>query len=131
MQYIIKDYSISVIGIDEIEEKQNLDNYRELVVPLGSSQYVNSVVARFFESEQPNEPRVQEIVFDYDDDYEAYIITDAIEVPEDYELVAAGKTFVKIYDDEGLTVEINCPHIEIYRAGEEGCLIRLIGGEYC
>lgn len=65
--------------------------------------------------------------FGEDGDYQAYIIDNKdVEIPSHYSLVTEFETWLKIYDDEELTQRFNADKIEIYRAGEMGCIIRLL-----
>lgn len=75
--------------------------------------------------------------FGGDGDYSAYLTSDRQEIPPHYSLVAEYecemsfgdkttskvKTWLKIYDDHNLVAEIVAKKIEVYRAGDYGCLI--------
>lgn len=65
------------------------------------------------------------IRFGKDGFYNAYITNKKEEIPKHYILIENGKNWIKLYDDEGLTKEFKAKTIEIYRAGEMGCLIYL------
>lgn len=69
--------------------------------------------------------KVIDLHFGEDGMYTAYIITEETKVPDHYEKIADGECWIKIYDDESLTLELNAHSIEVYRAGSLGCLIRL------
>lgn len=58
-------------------------------------------------------------------EYDEIKNTEETKVPDHYEKVADGECWIKIYDDESLTLELNAHSIEVYRAGSLGCLIRL------
>lgn len=70
--------------------------------------------------------------------YEAYIIDEDTELGDHYKEVMRIKpseewlssALVKIYDDYELTFSSNASEIVIYRAGEYGCAIRLVGKVY-
>ena len=64
-----------------------------------------------------------------DGSYYARIITGECEMPERYELVASGEAWLKIYDDRGLRFFRYADSWEIYRAGNFGTIIKLIGGD--
>ena len=64
--------------------------------------------------------------FDGDDAYSAYIVDEAdVEIGKHYSQVASFKTWLKIYDDKGLAFEVYSPKIDVYTAGEYGCIIHL------
>lgn len=65
--------------------------------------------------------------FDEDGEYRAYIITEPAEIGEHYNLVFEGKHWIRIYDDDELTFHAKADVIKIYRAGEFGCIIQLLG----
>lgn len=63
--------------------------------------------------------------------YKAYIVDDAdVEIGEHYTLVATFKSWVRIYDDYGMSWEYskNDATINIYRAGDYGCIIQIVEG---
>ena len=70
---------------------------------------------------------VGEIFFASDGRYEAYECFGEVEIPQHYNLVYAGRTWLKLYDDEGLTYSRWKPNcyikFDIYRAGDFGCII--------
>ena len=59
--------------------------------------------------------------------YRAYMIDDSVEVPDHYKLVSVFKSWLKIYDDRACTLTIDAPVICVYRAGDYGVLIRVLG----
>lgn len=62
-----------------------------------------------------------------DGDYRAWIVDDpSVVVPNHYKKVYSCEYWLKIYDDDGLQADFNAKQIEVYRAGDYGCLIRLI-----
>lgn len=70
---------------------------------------------------------VGEIFFASDGRYETYECFGEVEIPRHYNLVYAGHTWLKLYDDEGLTYNRWKPNgyikFDIYRAGDFGCII--------
>lgn len=66
------------------------------------------------------------IRFGEDGSYKAYIVEDEI-VPEHYTKVAEFNYWLRIFDDNELTLEITAPKIEIYRAGSFGMIIKAPG----
>ena len=73
-----------------------------------------------------------ELNFGGDDEYEAYIVNADAEIGAHYHEVARGKYWAWIYSDEGRTLRIdtagNAGEIVVYRAGDYGCIIQIIGG---
>lgn len=62
-----------------------------------------------------------------DGDYCAWLVSDmSVSVPDHYKKVFSCEYWLKIYDDDGLQADFNAKQIEVYRAGDYGCLIRLI-----
>lgn len=87
---------------------------------LGESD-VASLVLRTWDS-------LELLKFGQDDSYDAYFVNEEIELPTHYTLVFSATSWLKIYDDFRLTKKIYGDRIEIYRAGEMGCLIYAPGG---
>ena len=65
--------------------------------------------------------------FGEDGTYYAYIVDEDCEVPEHYHLVMTCNGTTDIYGDDLSGVHISADKIEIYRAGERGCLIKVYG----
>lgn len=66
------------------------------------------------------------LCFGEDGDYSAYIVDDmSCEIPEHYEKVAEFSSWLKIYDDNGLTLDLNAKKIEVFRSGSFGCIIKI------
>lgn len=67
------------------------------------------------------------LYFGKDGSYSAYVVDEECEIPEHYTL--RGKTnahWLKVYDDEGLTATFYGTEISIYRAGEMGCIVKVV-----
>lgn len=64
--------------------------------------------------------------FGEDASYKAYMVEGKAEIGSHYHLVAEFKHWLKIYDDEELTLNIRADHIKVYRAGEMGCIIQTL-----
>lgn len=62
-----------------------------------------------------------------DGSYMAYVVDEDAEIGAHYKKVANFKHWLKIYDDDELTYRINAQEINIYRAGDFGCIIQTIG----
>lgn len=64
--------------------------------------------------------------FGEDGSYDAYFVTDDdVMIPDHYSLVAKFDHWMKVYDDNDLTLDLNAGEIEVYRAGSFGCIIRV------
>lgn len=91
---------------------------------IGSSDMASLIVAG------PGADNEHEIVrplnFGEDGEYSAYIVDDEAEIGEHYSLRLTLTNWIKIYDDQELVYAAKADQIEIYRAGECGCIIRLI-----
>lgn len=69
---------------------------------------------------------LQPLYFGSDGRYTAYIVTEPIEIPSYYEKIATFDTWLKIYDDETCIFQTQAKVINVYRAGELGCIIEVI-----
>ena len=71
--------------------------------------------------------KTEQLHFGEDGSYKAYIVTETdVEIGSHYNKVATFNHWLKIYDDDELTYRINAKEINIYRAGEFGCIIQII-----
>lgn len=71
--------------------------------------------------------KTQTLNFGEDGSYRAYIVTDPeAEIGNHYKKVATFNYWLKIYDDDGKTYEVRAREINIYRAGDFGCIIQVI-----
>lgn len=69
----------------------------------------------------------QYISFGEDGAYSAYIVTDPdAEIGSHYQKVADFDYWMTIYDDRERVNVLHADHIEVYRSGMRGCIIRLI-----
>ena len=64
--------------------------------------------------------------FGEDGCYKAYIVTEDTEIGSHYSKVASFTDWMKIYDDDEKTFEKKAKKINVYRAGEFGCIIQII-----
>ncbi len=64
--------------------------------------------------------------FGEDGSYRAYIVDADTEIGIHYKKVATFNSWLKIYDDYELTYKVYANEINIYRAGEFGCIIQVI-----
>ena len=58
--------------------------------------------------------------------YDAYFVDENAEIGDHYELIATFNYYMKIYDDYNLTTSLSGSTINIYRAGDYGCIIQFI-----
>jgi len=72
----------------------------------------------------------QYLFFGEDGTYKAYFVDKEIELPSHYKKVYEATDFVSILDDDNDKVVVYGSNIEIYRAGERGCLIYAPNGTY-
>lgn len=103
-----------------------MKNYKEFEKDynIGSSDYAALTMTGF----RKNVGVISQILkFGQDDTYSAYIVYGKdVEIGKHYEKVAEFDSWLKIYDDNGLTTEYTAEKIIIYRAGEMGCIIQCI-----
>lgn len=100
-----------------------MKTYKEFSkVGLGGS----DIAALVFVGCKENSGAVAEMIaFGQDDCYEAYMVNDKDAlIGEHYTLVAEFAYWLKVYDDEELTLKLNAKHIRVYRAGSMGCIIQ-------
>lgn len=64
--------------------------------------------------------------FGEDGIYDAYFVDENAEIGSHYELIATFNYWIKIYDDYNLTTSLSGSTINIYRAGDYGCIIQVI-----
>lgn len=64
--------------------------------------------------------------FGTDGRYSAYIVDQDAQIAEHYKKVDSFTSWLKIYDDEELTFAAYGKEIDIYRAAEMGCIIKVI-----
>lgn len=68
------------------------------------------------------------LYFGEDGSYSAYIIGERdVEIGSHYELVASFRRWMTIYDDNSCTATFHGDSINVYRAGDYGCIIQCIG----
>lgn len=70
-----------------------------------------------------------ELHFGGDGSYSAYVVDGETEIPTHYWHVATFAHWLWIYDDMGLTARFSARRIDVYRAGEMGCIIKLFDAE--
>ena len=66
--------------------------------------------------------------FGEDGDYKAYVVDEKCTIPDTYELRCAFEGgCVDLFDDEGYNIHIEGETVQIYRRGDFGCIIKIIG----
>lgn len=104
-----------------------MDGYKKNTVDLGCSD-IASLTVRYCSDMQNNYMKADVLIFGSDGDYTGYIVEDDnVVIPDYYKLVLEAKTWIVIYDDDSLVYKARAKKIEIYRAGDFGCIIKLIG----
>lgn len=82
---------------------------------------------RIFVGCDENGLKTSTLDFGEDGSYMAYVVDEDAEIGAHYKKVADFKHWLKIYDDDELTYRVNAQEINIYRAGDFGCIIQTIG----
>lgn len=67
--------------------------------------------------------------FGGDGDYRAYIVDRETAIPEHYNKVAEFTDWMRIYDDTSLVAKYDARLIEVFRAGDYGCIIKIDADE--
>lgn len=67
---------------------------------------------------------VHTLDFGEDGRYYAKVVTESHIVPPTYRRLHTGEAWLKVYDDEGLTLEIQAKHIEVFQNKYGHCIIR-------
>lgn len=71
--------------------------------------------------------RAQILNFGEDGCYNAYIVDDPeVEIPNHYKKITEFCKWMEVYDDDGLCKKYYAEKINVYRAGEYGCIIQLL-----
>lgn len=70
-----------------------------------------------------------ELRFVVDGSYMAYIVDEEAEIGSHYTMVREFSNchWLSIYDDAEKVITFNADHVRIYRSGDFGCIIQLIG----
>lgn len=108
-----------------IEREENImKNYKEYEKRfIGSS----DIAALILVGCDENGLKTSTLDFGEDGSYMAYVVDEDAEIGAHYKKVADFKHWLKIYDDDELTYQVNAQEINIYRAGDFGCIIQTIG----
>ena len=69
--------------------------------------------------------KVDALYFHEDGIYSAYLVDEPCEIPAHYKKEFSCKKWLRIYDDDERTGEFEAEEINVYRAGDFGCIIEL------
>ena len=64
--------------------------------------------------------------FGIDSNYFAYIVDSNAQIGDHYKLVQSCKYWMKVFDDQELTLDLHAATINIYRAGDCGCIFQCL-----
>ena len=93
----------------------------------------SDIAALIFVGTTKNGLEAKILDFGCDGRYNAYIVDENAKIGDhyslemEYETSSGFKAWLKVYDDEGLTADYTADKIKVYRAGDFGCIIQLIG----
>ena len=68
--------------------------------------------------------------FGSDGNYSAYVVPEDTEIPEHYKKVAEFSHWLRIYDDDSKVADFKADEIRLFRAGDFGLIIQIIGPGY-
>lgn len=89
----------------------------------------SDIASLIMEGIRDGEVKLERLLFGGDNDYDAYIVDDKAEIPEYYSKVAEFDKWFMLYDDERRVMNVHADKINVYRAGEYGCIIQIIKKE--
>lgn len=124
----IKDYK-NRLGVQKgfVTPGELTAGYKQYKIDLGASD-IAQLILMGMHPESKRGTKAQPMYFGGDGGYSAWLCDNQNTVPEHYEVVALYNTWLKIYDDSSLVVDIYAgPEVPIgvYRAGDYGCLIKV------
>lgn len=110
---------------NEVENVNKLRSYKEYEsISLGGS----DIAALTFTGYTEENGLVAKILdFGSDGSYKAYLVDEYAEIGSHYELELEFDSWVNVYDDTDLVETFKADYIKVYRAGDFGCIIQLIG----
>lgn len=104
-----------------------MKNYKDFEkMYIGDSDIASLILAGFKENIGLS---LKELHFSEDASYNAYVVDEECNIPEHYEFVESFDCWLKIYDDTELVCRFSAEKINVYRAGNFGCIIQLINKE--
>lgn len=105
-----------------LNEKKSYKHYEKKYI--GESDVASLILAGCIKE---NGLKTQPLHFAGDGYYYAYIVDEDALIGDHYKKVASFSYWLRIYDDIEKTFEANADTINIYRAGDFGCIVQLIG----
>ena len=93
-------------------------NYKDKTIDLGYSD-IASLILR-----SPGE--IGEVHTGSDGNYKGYLVDETIEIPDYYKKVYEADTWLTIYDDETMVLEVRAKKINVYNAGKS-LILQFIG----
>ena len=101
-----------------------MKSYKEYKkVYIGSSDIATLTIVALRDN---GEPLAQTLDFAIDSNYFAYIVDDKAQIGDHYKLVQTCRYWMKVFDDQELTLDLHAQTIKIYRAGDCGCIIQTL-----
>lgn len=94
-----------------------MTNYKENKMSIGSSDLAQLVLR--------SPEGIATLDFGEDGSYGAYIVYDDALIPSHYHRVFSAKSWLWVYDDDGIAAKFKGKYIRVFRAGERGCLIHV------
>ncbi len=95
-------------------------NYKEKTVDLGYSD-IASLILR-------SPGNIGEVHTGSDGSYKGYLVDETVEIPDYYKKVYEADTWLRVYDDETIVLEVSAKKITVYNAGKS--LILQFVGDY-
>lgn len=94
-----------------------------------TKQYIGGSDIALLTAVGPGEEEMQSVFIRYggDGEYSAYIVDEDAEIGDHYKKIATFNHWLKIYDDDSKTLDINADKIEIFRAAERGTVVKTTG----
>lgn len=101
-----------------------MKSYKEYEkVYIGSSDIATLTIVALRDNGQP---LAQTLDFAIDSNYFAYIVDGEAKIGDHYKLTQTCRYWMKVFDDQELTLDLHAPIINIYRAGDCGCIIQCL-----
>ena len=93
-------------------------NYKEKTIDLGYSDIATLILK--------SPCNIGEVHTGSDGSYKGYLVDETIEIPDYYKKVYEADTWLNVYDDESLVLQVRAEKINVYNAGNS-CIIQFIG----
>ena len=101
-----------------------MKSYKEYEkVYIGSSDIATLTIVALRDN---GEQLAQTLDFGIDSNYFAYLVDSNAYIGDHYKLTQRCRFWMKVFDDQELTLDLHAPKINIYRAGDCGCIIQLL-----